>query len=67
MKFLKLIPFVLLVSGCQAWVTPITEGSKDGEAWIFVEKPAGDFQRNGIYHCSSENGTTTCQKATVKN
>jgi|APFre7841882630_1041343.scaffolds.fasta_scaffold232647_1 hypothetical protein len=68
MKFLLLVPIVFLLAGCQAWISPISSGSTDkAETWIFVTKPAGDLERNGIYHCSSKEGTPVCAKATVKN
>lgn len=67
MKLLKFIPIIFVISGCQAWVTPISDGASDGDAWIFVEKPAGDLERNGIYRCSAKSGSTVCQKAKIRN
>jgi hypothetical protein len=65
MKLLLLVPKVLLLAGCQAWVSPISADST--QTWIFVTKPAGELERNGIYHCSSKDGAPVCVKATVKN
>jgi hypothetical protein len=57
MKLLLLVPIVFLLAGCQAWITPISPGSNDQtQTWIFVTKPAGELERNGIYHCSSKDG-----------
>ena len=68
MKLLLLVPIVFLLAGCQAWITPISSGSKDQtETWIFVLRPAGELERNGIYHCSSRESVPVCAKAVVKN
>ena len=66
-KIIGLVASMIILTGCQAWVEPISNGDKDSEAWIFVNKPGGDFERNGVYHCTSETGVPVCQKARMRN
>ena len=69
MKLLLLVPIVFLLAGCQAWITPISAPSSNDQTqtWIFVTRPAGDLELNGIYHCSSKEGVPVCARAKVKN
>ncbi|TNC82337.1 MAG: hypothetical protein C9356_04790 [Oleiphilus sp.] len=68
-KFTTMIA-ALVLAGCetQALITPISHADNDQtQTWIFIEKPAGDLKKNGIYHCSSGTGEAVCKKASVVN
>ena len=71
MKSLFLISIVFLFTGCvapQAIITPVSLADNDQtQTWIFIQKPSGELQKNGIYHCSSNEGDAVCTKAKVKN
>lgn len=70
MKTLFLTAAILFISGCetQALITPISPADNDQtQTWIFIEKPAGDLEKNGIYHCSASSGEALCKRASVVN